>query len=255
MADASLTQPVDLPAQSVPARGGLLEAALPAPDGWERGIGVPFYGCGEPLLKDKCVTSDDSEGTRPEIVEFPSFPIEQRSACSTLSRLDHEAFATGRLNATSEWAIARQLALDPLELGSPTLEDAQSLGSIASVVDAIACLEEEAALTGFGARYFLHTSPRTAATLRAEDMIDGDGRSPSGARWIISPGYAGIAPGRVWLTGAVWVGTSSPETLSGVVHRLNDDLAVASRTGLVAFDPCLLLSVDIETGTCPTPGS
>lgn len=247
---ASLAQVVDLPAQSTPARGGLLSAALPAPDGWERGLTVSFYGCGEPILRDKCVSAIDVPH-RASVGEFPSFPIEQGSTCSTLSQLDHEEFALGRLNATTEWAMGRQLATDQADTGAPSFLDGTDLGEAESVVAGVGCLEEEVAMTGFGSRYFLHASPRTAAALRDASMIDSNGRSPSGARWIISPGYAGLDAGRIWATGPVWAGASVPTVHAAVGHRTNDDEAFALRAGIVAFDPCINLSLTVPVGACP----
>lgn len=247
----TLTKAVDLPAQSTPGRGGLLSAALPAPEGWEGGLAIPFYGCGEPILRDKCVTSVDVPH-RTSVAEFPSFPIEQGSTCSTLSQLDHEEFALARLNATTEWAMGRQLATDQVGLGGPSFLDSTDLGVSEDVVAGIGCLEEEVAMTSFGSRYFLHASPRTAAALRAAKMIDNDGRSPSGARWIISPGYAGLDEGRVWATGAVWAATSVPDVHAAVSHRVNDDTAFALRAGIVAFDPCINLTLTVPVGACPT---
>lgn len=247
----SLAQVVDLPAQSTPRQGGLLAAALPAPDGWERGLAIPFYGCGEPILRDKCVTAVDV-AHRAGVAEFPAFPIEQGSTCSTLSQLDHEEFALARLNATTEWALGRQLATDQVGTGAASFLDSTDLGAASDVVAGIGCLEEEVAMTGFGSRYFLHASPRTAAALRDAGMMNNDGRSPSGARWIISPGYAGLEAGRVWATGPVWAGTSVPDVHAAVGHRTNDDEAFALRAGIVAFDPCVNISLTVPVGDCPT---
>ena len=37
--------------------GGILDRALPVPQGWMQGLSIPFYGCGEPVLVDRCVTA------------------------------------------------------------------------------------------------------------------------------------------------------------------------------------------------------
>lgn len=249
---ASLSQVVDLPEQSVPMSGGLLRNALPAPDGWERGIIFPAYSCGEPVAMDGCVTSDDTSEARPESTEYRSFGIQQRTSCSTVGQMDLPQQVSDRLAATTEFALGRQLATNSLDLPGTYLDDAENLGSTDDVVAGIGFLEEEAALRGFGSRYFLHASPRTAATLVSKKMIDSNGRSPAGARWIVSPGYAGTEPGRVWATGAVWVGSGAPDVFSGFEIRQNEEIAVADRVGIVAFDTCINISIDIPVGDDPT---
>lgn len=249
---ATLPLDVDL-SQSAAARGGVLEGASPAPDGWEGGLVVPFYGCGEPQLLAGCATSID-EGNRVSVVETPSFEIVQSAWCSTISGTDQDQQALDRLAATSEYALGRQLVTNELDFdAAPSLANAESIGEAEDVVAGIGCLEEQVALTGFGSRYFLHASPRTAAYLRNARMMDNDGRSPAGARWIISPGYAGTDPGRVWATGTVWAAVGAPIVDAATEHRLNTYEAIARRPGIVLFDPCINLSVDIPVGACPTP--
>ena len=249
----SLANDATLADQAVPVRGGLLQNALPAPDGWERGgLEVLLNGAAEPLLLDRCFTVSERDLARPEPTRFIPFQIETGSTCSTLSMLDHDAVARDRLAATTEYAVGRQLALDVLDLGTPSLDDAQSLGEAGGVASGVGCLEEQAALAGFGSRWFLHASPRTAAALRDAGMIDSNRRSPSGAQWIMSTGYAGTEPGRVWATGTVWVGQGAPSIRSVIEHRRNDDFSIADRSALVAFDPSILLSIDVPVGDCPT---
>jgi hypothetical protein len=252
---SQLPQPVELVAPRI--RGGVLAAALPAPEGWQRGgLAVPWYSCGEPILRNKCIQGED-EAHRPVVATYPTFPIEQGSTCSTLSGLDHEAFALGRLDATTEWALGRQLALDIAGTGAPSLNDAEVGGPYTEVVDAIACLEQCAADSGFGTQWFLHTSPRGAAYARHCRMMNNDGFSPTGARWIVSPGYPdqGTTPDtvRFWATGPVWAGVDAPTVNAAVDWRQNEDTAYALRVGIVAFDPCILCAVDVTVGECLAP--
>src|SRR6478736_1573983 len=108
--------------------GGILTAALPAPQGWMQGLSIPFYGCGEPVLSDRCVTADDTvDLNKPVVSQFQPFGISQSAACSSLSRLDQKAHAQGRLDSTTEWAVGRQLATDGLGLGTPSFADGTSL--------------------------------------------------------------------------------------------------------------------------------
>lgn len=244
-------------------RRGLLDVALPVPAGWQRGLTVPWYGCGEPILRDKCIAAED-EAHRPNVVTYPSFPIEQGSTCSTLSGMDQDTFARARLDATTEWALGRQLATDQVGTGAPSLADAQLLGSLPGpddVVWAVACLEQAAADVGYGTPWVLHTSPRGAAFARRYKMMDSTGLSPSGMPWIISPGYPSYgteddvdpATVRFWVTGPVWAGVDDPTLQSAIDWRANDDTAYALTAGIVAFDPCINFAYDVTVGACGTP--
>lgn len=264
----TLVNPVELD-QSARHRGGILASALPLPEGWTRGIAVNLYGCGEPIVRDKCVTAVD-EPHRPGVAEYAPFPIEQGSTCSTLTDIDHEARARDRLDATTEWALGQQLALDVVGTGNPSFADAILLGTTAtetpysSVVAAVACLEQAAADAGFGARWVLHSSVRGAAYLAyhgrglAEFDPSGQLRSPAGAPVIISPGYPSEGASentvRYWVTGSVWAGVSAVDVHSGTPDfRRNSLDGWAMRVGLVAFDPCINFAIDAVVPTCPTP--
>lgn len=241
----ALSTGVELPVDVTPIRGGLLDRAGDLPDGWENGISVPFYSCGEPILRDKCIAGTDVPH-RSATAEFDPFPIEQGSTCSTIGgdRVDDHALA--RLEATTEWALARQLQSDPVGTGSPKLDDAVSAGTAASIVTAVAMLEEAAAEAGFGSPWVLHAPVYAAAFLRRYNLIDDLGRTPAGGTWIISPGYDRPEGSiRLWVTGPVWAEVDTPQVFDGVDHRVNDIAAWALRVGLVAFDPCLNQYVDV----------
>src|SRR5690606_23615177 len=109
---------------------------------------------------------------------------------STLSRLDQERHARGRLDSTTEWAVARQLATDSLGLDTPSFADGTGLGTVSNgdFVLAVATLEQAAADAGFGTEWWLH-APVKAAAFLANDHQLRKGMSPSGAPWVISPGY------------------------------------------------------------------
>lgn len=237
--------------------GGLLGSALSAPDGWGQGLSIPFYGCGEPLLQERCVTANDT-AHRAVGVEFHPFGISQGATGSTLSRLDQERHASGRLDATTEWAVARQLATDSLGLGTPSFEDGFSLGVVSNgdFVLAIATLEQAAADAGFGAQWWLH-APIKAAAFLVDNHQMRDEKSPSGAPWVISPGYPVEGPTtiRLWATGPVWAGVSDPFVLQSIDWSVNDDTAYANRDAIVAFDPCINFYIDITIPASPTIGS
>lgn len=242
-----------------PVRGdGLLGMALSAPQGWAQGLSIPFYGCGEPNLVDRCVVSRD-EPHRPDVsAEFRPFGIEQGATCSTLSRLDQKKHATGRLDATTEWAVARQLATDDLALGTPSFADGTSLGTVADrdFVLAVATLEQAAADAGFGALWWLHAPVKAAAFLARDKQLK-DSQSPTGAPWVISPGYPVQGPTtlRLWATGPVWAAVDEPLVLNDIDRRGNEDTAYAQRSAIVAFDPCINFFIDITVPASPNIGS
>lgn len=251
----TLSTGVDLPEQQTPFRGGLLDRAYALPAGWESGVTVPFYGCGKPILRDKCISSTDT-AHRDSMQAFDPFPIEQSSSCSTLGAtalLDH---ATRRLEATSEWAVAQQLQRGIIVNDSPTLDDGSWVHpDVTSVVQAVSALEDYAAQNGFGTEWFLHAPTKAAAYLRDASQIDRDGRSPGGGTWIVSPGYTGETSGFVlYVTGPVWAGVDAIEAHQNVHRRMNDVAAWAFRVGLVAFDPCLSGKIKVvPTDTTVTP--
>ena len=146
---------------------GILASALPAPQGWIQGLSLPFYGCGEPVLSDRCVTATDVTLHKTAVAEFLPFGISQSATCSSLSRLDQKAHAQGRLDSTTEWAVGRQLATDGLGLGTPSFADGTSLGTVAdgNFAQAVGELEQAAADAGFGTQWWLHGPVKAAAFL------------------------------------------------------------------------------------------
>lgn len=242
----TLTEPVEIEIDAHP--GGVLASSVPAPSGWERGLSIPFYGCGEPLLQDRCVTANDV-AHRTSVADFYPFGISQGATCSTLSRLDQERHASGRLDATTEWAVGRQLATGVLENGSVSFADGTSLGTVSDgdFVLAVATLEQAAADAGFGATWWLHAPVKAAVYLAKADALNDDHVSPSKAPWVISPGYPvqDATTVRLWATGPVWAGVDDPYVLNDIDRRGNEDTAFANRQALVAFDPCINLYIDV----------
>lgn len=245
----------DLPGGMLAHEGGLGLVAQSGlvPEGWQTGgVIIPAYGCGEPVVRDKCVAGEDV-AHRPGVAGFPAIPIEQGFECSTLSPSDHEAHARARLLATVEWALGRQLQSDVIGAGPPSLDDAPVMGVTDDPATLVGCLEQAAVGQGFGSRWMLHTTIRGASHLRA---FIKDGRSITGARWVISPGYENPNDTsiRVWVTGPVWAGYDTPiQTWGAVERRQNTATGWASTIGVVAFDPCILAAADLTVPACPTP--
>lgn len=240
--------------------GGVLARSLPAPGGWETGgLSVPFYGCGEPVLRDKCVEGTDVPHRLGSVGDFPAIPIEQGVTCSTTNDDNLSAQARDRFLSSADWALGRQLQTDAIGSGAPKLEDATPLGVVADAnfVGAVGCLEQAAADAGFGSKFVLHAPVRAAAYLAANGLLDTNGLSPTGAQWVISAGYlpdpedAGTTI-RLYATGQVWASVDTPTILPELVdYRQNNVDAWARGTGVVAFDPCTLVSIDVTVGACP----
>lgn len=243
-------------AQSARMPGGILTNSLPAPEGWQRGLSIPFYGCGEPIVRDKCISGEDTP-IAGGVATFRIFPIEQGAVASTMCDIDVEEQANGRLDQTSEWAVGRQLAENLAGIDTPSLADATLLGTVADgdFATAVGCLEQAAADNGFGARWTLHTPVRGAAYLRESKMLNNDFFSPAGAQWIVSPGYPVEGPTtiRLWVTGSVWAAVGMIESTDVPDWRKNDQMAWALRAGIVAFDPCLNFAIDVTVPACPVP--
>lgn len=241
--------------QSARMPGGVLSRSLPAPAGWERGgLIIPFYGCGEPVLRDKCVEATDVPH-RGGVAEFPAFPIEQGVTCSTTGPDSLIQRAADRYGATSDWSLGRQLQTDQAATGAPKLEDATTMGTVADgqFISAVACLEQAAADAGFGAKIVLHAPVRAAAYLASQGLLDTNGLSPTGSPWIISSGYEAqsVSLVRLYATGTVWAAVTQPEISENVSYATNDIDAWARGVGVVAFDDCVLVSIDVEVGECP----
>jgi hypothetical protein len=237
--------------------GGILNTALPAPEGWMQGLALPFNGCGEPVLQDRCAASVDTLPDNIHVAEFHPFGVQQSSTCSSLSRIDQSKHAEARLDSTTEWAVARQLATDGLALGTPSFADGTSLGVVADgdFVLAVGTLEQAAADEGFGTQWWLHAPVKAAAFLTESRLMLGKS-SPSGAPWVVSVGYPvqGATTIRLWATGSVWAGVEEPFVFSDLDRRTNGDEAFAQRSAIVAFDPCINLFIDVTVPASPVGG-
>lgn len=241
--------------QSARMPGGVLAKALPAPPGWERGgLAIPFYGCGEPVLRDKCVEAEDVPNRNGDVAQFPAFPIEQGSMCSTTGPDSVIPSAQARFTATADWAVSRQLQQDLAATGAPKLDDAVSQGTMAGAdfATSLGCLEQFAADTGFGASWVVHTTVRGAAYLTAQNLLV-NGLTPSGARVIIGSGYENASATTVpmWVTGSVWASLSDTDVIETVAYAQNNIEAWARGVAVVAFDPCVLSLVLTTVPACP----
>ena len=257
MSDALLER-VALP-QGRRLRGGILDRAEALPDNWELGIRFRTIGCAPPEVIGICDVGDP-EDVRPGSAEFKPGWIRQNSACALMSMVGTTDLALNRLEATTEWGLGRMLA-DGTGTGNPSLADATVVhtGALGTAVDAVSCLEQAVADTGYGAAAMLHAPFRAAAYLRNAHLLDPDTLlSPAGLPWVISPGYpVETDEVTIWATGPVWASVEGmyvlrdPQTGQRPVDWLtNTDAAYTQRLGLAAFDPCLNLAANFAVPAC-----
>lgn len=250
------TIPADVPAGSPVRARGVLANARPAPDDWELGGIQASTACPTPIIRDKCITLTPDEPTRPTIVEFPAFMIEQGVTCSTLSGEGRDAEARSALEQSTDYALGLTL-LNGLANNAPSFDDGTDLGEFADVVAAVAALECAASEQGKGQEYVLHASPAAAAYLANAGLLDEFVRSPSGAQWIVSAGYVCEDNElRIWATGRVWAGAGEITVNEQVGHRVNSREAWAVRSVIVGFNTCINLSATFvaTTGGGGMPG-
>jgi len=240
-------------------RGGILDSALALPEGWENGVRFRTIGCSPPEVLGICDVGD-TEDARPSYGVFEPAFIRQTAACALMSQVGTEDLALNRLEATTEWGLGNILA-EGAGSSNPSLADAtvvhEASAGVGAATDAVSCLEQAVADTGYGAAAVLHTSFRGAAYLRENYLID-DGFSPSGLPWIINPGYpAENDEVTIWATGPVWAAVegmyvlTDPQTGQRPVDwQINLDATFTQRLALVAFDPCLNLAAKFAVPAC-----
>lgn len=244
---ATLPEIVNLPGGSPTRPRGIIAVASPAPEGWEMG-GIQFQTvCPTPVIRDQCITITPQAGARPTPSTFAPFVIEQGVECSTTSAGDRAAEARTALQSSTEYGLGIMLRTGGTS-NAPSLDDAVSLGEFAGVHAALAALE---CATGVN-DYVLHATPGAAVYLAAEGLIDSTGRSPSGAQWIVSPGYEcdeDDTAQRIWATGRVYAAVGDILVDAQVEHRINSREAWANRSAIVAFNPCVLLTATFTPST------
>ncbi len=258
----TLLERVALP-QGRRLRGGILDMADALPNGWELGIRFRTIGCVPPEVIGICDVGDP-ENARPSSAEFQPAFIRQNAACALMSQVGTTDLALNRLEATTEWGLGQMLATG-IGGTNPSLADATLIHAAAAgdAVDAMSCLEQAVADTGYGAAAVLHTSYRGAAYLATNHIVDrysedGWAYSPTGLPIIISSGYpAETDTVTIWATGPVWASVEGMYVLRDsqtgqrpVDWQTNTDAAYTQRLGLAAFDPCLNLAATFAVPAC-----
>lgn len=261
------------PAQR-PTAAGLLATARSLDGQWWRGVTFAGRGCAEPDRRGPCIgvgtNGDTATGFGDPRVFAPSI-VRQSAECAAMSRTDVEEVATNRLDVTREFAAGRVLLTgEATEHGDPDNPDTNpslqsestTLSSTAlGVVDALACIEQNAAESLFGVTAFIHAPPAVATHLLSQQAMWRDGRlwrTASGNIVVVSPGYEGSAPdgtladGERWLyaTGEVFAATGQRDTISDIDRTENTEIGWSNELVLVAFDPCWVGAVPASVSVC-----
>lgn len=240
---------------------GLLNSALPAPAGWHQGISVPFASpMAEvyPMGMLPCPTSPRGTPVPVDVQTFTPFTMTQGSQCSTLGRLDHEAYAELRLAETLEMNLASQFTTDLYGTGNPSLKDAMPIGvySVNDLTVLLAYLEFIFAGMSGGSPCWVHTSILGGTLLFSEHLMR-DGKTVTGAPVIISPGYptwdgegnsppSGYMYVQFWATGPVWVGMDDPVVVSDINRDNNRETAYADRNAIIAYSPSPAVKITVQ---------
>lgn len=272
-----IPNPVDLDRCAPVGVGGLLSAACPLPDGWERGISFLDDACLQPSVMAECPTCPDLKPT--QNVEYSTFlPVRliQSVECSTMGGVDVPGMAGTALDQTIGYALAREMLTgqasardanpnDDEWFGNPSLQCAATdLGdTFATIREAIGCLEAALGVATAGRPGVLLMGPQVA--LAAESVLVRDGARWStftGTRVIISPAFDGRAPGcipdpdcdteypapvagdplYIYAVPSVWAGTGRRDVLSDINRGTNSASARAEEIGLAAFSTCAVFA-------------
>lgn len=223
--------------------GGLLVGSLDAAAGWEAGVSFTPNGCLAPTVGYPCV--DDPAGSatvRPAgVATFYPVNIRQGVQCSALGDFDTAGYAAATLNVTAEGAVGSEFETGAAT-GNPALVDGTSVGSGASVLEGLACLEQAAADLLSGRQVWIHVPPKYAQALTPLRWDNGVWRTVAGSVVIVSPGYTGDA---IYASGDVYTATNDPDTMSALNRENNTLEGWGVKYGIAYADPCTFLTVEV----------
>lgn len=236
--------------------GGLRAASNPLGGEWQRGLDVGGNGCLAPVRLGPCATGDDDPQRPSTLRTFVPATVRQIVECSTLGRTDVGAYAAQAADVTIEYALGVELFAGAAT-ENPNLTgvgadnpDPTDLGLADTPLEALGCLEQEAATALSGRVAFIHVPPLVSAHLTDRLWRDdaGNWRTVAGNVVVVSPGYSGAS---IYATGEVWAATETIGTRTFTDRQDNTDQAWADQLALAIFDPCFLATIDTGV-TCPS---
>lgn len=203
--------PVDLDRCGPAAAGGFLSGSCPLPEGWQRGISFQDVSCLVPTVMGECPACDvpglkDAQQAATET--FRPVSLIQAMECSTFGGVDVQAVASGALDATAGYALAREMLTgeaarrdaNPRAQGdqsNPALQThATILGdAFPDIVSAVGCLEQALADTTGGRRGVILVGPVLALEMWPFLVREGGNIfTVTGTRVIVDGGFDGRAP-------------------------------------------------------------
>lgn len=243
------TVAVPLP-ESLP--GGLLASSQRLEGPWQRGVEFVTSACIPGNLYPFCAESpvEKAAGTANTGAEFESVGTYVVVNCSTLggraSRDDLRNYGSQALAIQAETQLALELATGTVT-GNVALVDGTDVGSAATPVEALALLENELADILGNVKGTIHMSPGMLTTLYAAGAIiqnlNGGFTTANGNVVIASPGYAGLTA--IHGTGPIYANHQTDQVLEDVERSQNTLTVRAEGIGIVAFDPCANIYVEI----------
>lgn len=248
--------------------------------------------CLTPTVMGECPTCPPDVELKPtQVADTVTFrPVSLISAvrCSTFGGIDVRQVATGTIDETASFALAREMLTGQAafrdanpntadgEAGNPALTcDSTIVGEFDNAAAAVACLERSLAETTGGRSGYLLAAPEILFGLAAWDVVyreAGRWYTLTGTRVIVDPGFDGRAPvcddspgcepwgmnggpavgEPLWLyaTASVWAGVGTDMMRDDVNRADNTANARAERVALAAFTPCATFAA--STGVVKT---
>lgn len=273
--------PVDLE-RCVPSRaGGLLTAACPLPEDWERGVSFVDDACLSPTVMGECPTCPGLKpAQRASIATFKPYRIIAPVECSTFGGTDVDLLANRALDQTIEFGLARELLTGEASArdggGNPSLQcSAIDLGAdFDTVGGAFACVEAALAEATSGRSGYILVGPQLATLANKELVRDGSRWiTRYGTRVVVSAGFDGRAPGcvddpdcdtvypgpaagdplYVYATAGLWAATGRRDVFGDINRATNTATARAEQIALATFSPCAVFAAASTAATaCDT---
>jgi hypothetical protein len=235
------------------------------PNRWEAGVEfMPGALCEmvnfTPQDSTPCAADVAFNDTETQVETVTSIPLYYPAVMtrSTFCSIDEtREQAKARLSANLSFQLEKELWLGgvhtSLGLEGQWLEaDATPIGGGSiTLIAALASLQQAWATCAAGARGMIHIAPKIASLWATTGAI----RRESGMLLdifdnIVVAGSGYPNDGTAYVTAVVDVHLSEVVVMDTINHTDNTEMAVAYRAGLVKYEPCCVLSVDIDESIC-----
>lgn len=224
---------------------GLLSVLNPLPNGWERGLDVLPGSVLSPVCLGPC-SGETGEPPQPgDVTRFSPVQISQYTYCSALGRPNVDAYSRSGVETTIGYALSSALVTGSCT-ENPQLQDATSVGTELTSVDAICLLEAELETRLFGRLGVIHVPLGHSCNL-----VDVVYRDTYNGRpvWRTYAGNLVVIHGTgnvLYGTGELWGDWTTVEVSSYVDRTVNNVEARADIIAMIVFDPAINISVNVE---------